>query len=183
MADFIKILIANRGEIAIRIMRVANEMGKKTSSFLQKNINWDCTDLRQTKPTALAKDWDLLRPICRSMKSFLWTVNAVRILSAQIMDCCPKILRLSMPVTKMGSPLLDLRPKQCAHWGTKFPEEKLPLSPMSPLFPQLKCWSTTWTRLTRKQRKSAILRKNVLRIAIHKKGVKDSSPQIHRRYV
>jgi len=30
MADFKKILVANRGEIAIRIMRAANEMGKKT---------------------------------------------------------------------------------------------------------------------------------------------------------
>ncbi|WP_281984093.1 pyruvate carboxylase [Thalassorhabdomicrobium marinisediminis] len=30
MADFEKILIANRGEIAIRIMRAANEMGKRT---------------------------------------------------------------------------------------------------------------------------------------------------------
>ena len=30
MADFQKILIANRGEIAIRIMRAANEMGKQT---------------------------------------------------------------------------------------------------------------------------------------------------------
>jgi pyruvate carboxylase len=32
MPDFNKILIANRGEIAIRIMRAANEMGKKNSS-------------------------------------------------------------------------------------------------------------------------------------------------------
>ncbi|MEM1076086.1 MAG: biotin carboxylase N-terminal domain-containing protein, partial [Pseudomonadota bacterium] len=32
MPDFKKILIANRGEIAIRIMRAANEMGKKTVS-------------------------------------------------------------------------------------------------------------------------------------------------------
>ena len=30
MAEFRKILIANRGEIAIRVMRAANEMGKST---------------------------------------------------------------------------------------------------------------------------------------------------------
>ncbi len=30
MPDFKKILIANRGEIAIRVMRAANEMGKRT---------------------------------------------------------------------------------------------------------------------------------------------------------
>ena len=30
MTEFKKILIANRGEIAIRVMRAANEMGKKT---------------------------------------------------------------------------------------------------------------------------------------------------------
>ncbi|WP_407696784.1 biotin carboxylase N-terminal domain-containing protein, partial [Sedimentitalea xiamensis] len=30
MRSFTKILIANRGEIAIRVMRAANEMGKRT---------------------------------------------------------------------------------------------------------------------------------------------------------
>ena len=42
MTDFKKILIANRGEIAIRVMRAANEMGKKTSCR--------CTALRRMRP-------------------------------------------------------------------------------------------------------------------------------------
>ena len=36
MAEFRKILIANRGEIAIRIMRAANEMGKSTVAVFAK---------------------------------------------------------------------------------------------------------------------------------------------------
>ena len=36
MAEFRKILIANRGEIAIRVMRAANEMGKSTVAVFAK---------------------------------------------------------------------------------------------------------------------------------------------------
>ena len=52
MADFKKILIANRGEIAIRIMRAANEMGKKPLPFLQRKTNWVCIGLKPMKPIA-----------------------------------------------------------------------------------------------------------------------------------
>ena len=38
MPDFQKILIANRGEIAIRIMRAANEMGKRTVAVYAEDV-------------------------------------------------------------------------------------------------------------------------------------------------
>ena len=49
MAEFRKILIANRGEIAIRVMRAANEMGKSTVAVLLKKINYHYTDLKQMR--------------------------------------------------------------------------------------------------------------------------------------
>jgi len=70
MADFKKILIANRGEIAIRIMRAANEMGKKTVAVFAEEDKLACIGLRPTKLIVSGKDWGLLRPICRLMKSF-----------------------------------------------------------------------------------------------------------------
>ena len=106
MADFKKILIANRGEIAIRIMRAANEMGKKTVAVFAEEDKLGCIGLRPTKPIALAKAWALLRPISRLMKSFVWPVNAALMRSTQVTDYCPKIPHLWMP-TKMGSPLSD----------------------------------------------------------------------------
>ena len=49
MKTFKKILIANRGEIAIRIMRAANEMGKKTVAVFAEEDNWVFIDLKQMK--------------------------------------------------------------------------------------------------------------------------------------
>ena len=68
MPEFKKILIANRGEIAIRIMRAANEMGKKQSPFLPKKTNSVFIDLRRTKHIALDTALDQWRPISLSMK-------------------------------------------------------------------------------------------------------------------
>ena len=55
MAEFRKILIANRGEIAIRVMRAANEMGKKT--------NCPCTVSRRMRRTGLVRACRLLELI------------------------------------------------------------------------------------------------------------------------
>ena len=54
MTDFNKILIANRGEIAIRIMRAANEMGKKTVAV--------CIASKLTKHIASVRGLVRLRP-------------------------------------------------------------------------------------------------------------------------
>lgn len=63
MTDFKKILIANRGEIAIRIMRAANEMGKRRSPFSPRKISWAYTVSRPMKPIGSGPVWGLSPPI------------------------------------------------------------------------------------------------------------------------
>ena len=58
MKSFKKILIANRGEIAIRIMRAANEMGNELLRSMPKKTNWGYIGSKQTKHTELVKEWD-----------------------------------------------------------------------------------------------------------------------------
>ena len=54
MPDFNKILIANRGEIAIRIMRAANEMGKKTVAVFAEE---EMQDAAPQQSLGLPLDW------------------------------------------------------------------------------------------------------------------------------
>ena len=63
MPEFKKILIANRGEIAIRIMRAANEMGKKTVASMPKKTSSACTASKPMRPIESARAWDRWPPI------------------------------------------------------------------------------------------------------------------------
>lgn len=47
---FKKVLVANRGEIAIRIFRALNELGIGTVAVFQKKINMRCSVQRRMRP-------------------------------------------------------------------------------------------------------------------------------------
>ena len=50
-----KILIANRGEIAVRIVRACAEMGIRSVAVYPRPIATRCTSSAPTKPTASAR--------------------------------------------------------------------------------------------------------------------------------
>ena len=95
MADFQKILIANRGEIAIRIMRAANEMGKKTVAVYAEE---DKLGLHRFKADEAYRIGEGMGPVA----AYLSIEEIIRV-------AAPKMaLRSSVP-----------RPRQCANWATR----------------------------------------------------------------
>ena len=56
MTFFEKILVANRGEIAIRVMRAANEMGKKTVAVYAEEDKLSLHRFKADESYLLSKD-------------------------------------------------------------------------------------------------------------------------------
>ena len=63
MADFKKILIANRGEIAIRIMRAANELGKRTVAVYAEEDKLGLHRFKADEAYKIGEAWGRLQPI------------------------------------------------------------------------------------------------------------------------
>ncbi len=105
MTDFKKILIANRGEIAIRIMRAANEMGKKTVAVFAEE---DKLGLHRFKADEAYRIGEGLGPVA----AYLSIDEIIRVAkqcpapmrSTPAMACCRKTPISSMPATPTASP-------------------------------------------------------------------------------
>ena len=112
MADFKKILIANRGEIAIRIMRAANEMGKKTVAVFAEE---DKLGLHRFKADEAYRIGEGLGPVA----AYLSIDEIIRVARECGADAIHQVtvtvgkVHLWMPATKMGSLLSDPRREQC----------------------------------------------------------------------
>ncbi len=124
MSDFSKILIANRGEIAIRIMRAANEMGKKTVAVFAEE---DKLGLHRFKADEAYRIGHGLGPVA----AYLSIDEIIRVakqsgadaIHPRLWPACRKIPTLSMLATP-ASALSDRKPPPCARSGTRPPRAK-----------------------------------------------------------
>ena len=94
MANFEKILIANRGEIAIRIMRAANEMGKKTVAVFAEEDKLGLHRFKADEAYRIGEGMGQLRHICLSRKSSAWPRCLAQTRFTRAMACCQKTLSL-----------------------------------------------------------------------------------------
>lgn len=90
MTEFNKILIANRGEIAIRIMRAANELGKKTVAVYAEE---DKLGLHRFKADEAYRIGEGMGPVAAYLsieESFASPKTAAQMRSIQATACCQK---------------------------------------------------------------------------------------------
>jgi pyruvate carboxylase len=104
MPEFRKILVANRGEIAIRVMRAANEMGKKTVAVYAEEDKLSLHRFKADEAYLIGEGLARSAPICRSRKSSGWRGCRGPMRSIRATACCRKTPISSMPATRPASP-------------------------------------------------------------------------------
>ena len=157
MADFKKILIANRGEIAIRIMRAANELGKRTVAVYAEE---DKLGLHRFKADEAYKIGEGLGPVA----AYLSIEEILRVAKACGADAIhPGYGLLSEnpdfvdACTAAASPLSARRPRPCASWATRPARAAWRLRHRCRLFPPPMFLALIWMQSEQRRRTLAIL--------------------------
>jgi pyruvate carboxylase len=144
MAAFRKILIANRGEIAIRVMRAANELGKRTVAVYAEE---DKLGLHRFKADEAYRIGAGLGPVA----AYLSIPEIIRVAklgaptrSIRAMGCFPRIPNWSTPASAPASPSSARAPRPCARSATRpargaWRSRRACRSSRRPRF-----WATTW---------------------------------------
>jgi pyruvate carboxylase len=172
MAEFQKILVANRGEIAIRILRAANEMGKQTVAVYAEE---DKLGLHRFKADEAYRIGAGLGPV----QAYLSIEEIIRVAkqcgadaihpgygllseNPDFVDACdaagitfigPKAETMralgDKASARMVSALGPIKAIRQARDASR-------LRPVFPSFPQQTFWVTTWTQSRQRRRRSAI---------------------------
>ena len=157
MADFQKILIANRGEIAIRVMRAANELGKRTVAVYAEE---DKLGLHRFKADEAYKIGEGLGPVA----AYLSIEEILRVAKACGADAIhPGYGLLSEnpdfvdACTEAGIAFIGPKAQTMRQLGTKPVRAAWPLKRVCPSSPRPKCWGMIWHRSRHKPQPLDIL--------------------------
>ena len=136
MPEFKKILIANRGEIAIRVMRAANEMGKKTVAVYAEE---DKLCLHRFKADEAYRIGEGLSPVGAylSIPEIIRVAQACRgpMRSIPAMACCRKTPISSMPAIRRASPSSARRAETMRALGDKASARRVAMAAGVPVIP------------------------------------------------
>ena len=142
MPEFQKILVANRGEIAIRVMRAANEMGKKTVAVFAEE---DKLSLHRFKADEAYRIGHGLGPVAAYL-SIEEIIRVARECGADaihpgygLLSENPNFVEACESTASRSS---DPKRKQCALLVIKPPPARLLSQQVSLLFLRLTSWAT-----------------------------------------